>query len=96
MRIYKVEPNKRGYEKEIENTLEDIQKEVGGYIQICYLDNDLLAVVDEEGLLKDLPDNLWLPRYGAIKGNVIFVKDDNKGDFESLTDEQIETLKHWY
>ena len=96
MRIYKVEPNKMGYEKEIANTLEEIQKEIGGYIQICYLQDGLLAVVDEEGLLKELEDNLLLPKYGVIKGNVIFVRDDKKGDFESLTDEDIETLKHWY
>ena len=96
MRIFKVVPNEKGYEKMIMNTLEEMQNEVGGYIQVCYLTDGLLAIVDEEGLLKDLPDNLWLPKYGVIKGNVVFVRDDGNGDFESLTDEDIEMLKHWY
>lgn len=96
MKVYKVEPNKKGYEKEIENTLDVLHQEIGGYIQVCYLADGLLAIVDEEGLIKNLTDNLLLPKYGLIKGNVLFVRDDGKGDFEDLTDEDIAMLKHWY
>lgn len=95
MKVYKLEPGKPGCVKEIANTLEVLQEEIGGYIQICYLNNGLLAIVDEEGYLKDLEDNLIIPDYGMIKGNVIFVRDDGE-DFTSLTDEDIKELKKMY
>ena len=39
-------------------TLTDLQKAVGGYIELVYLPNsDKLLVVDEEGLMKDYPIN---------------------------------------
>ena len=37
MRILKVEPGKQAYEKEIDNTLESLQEEVGGLIQPIYM-----------------------------------------------------------
>jgi hypothetical protein len=92
MKVYKLEPNKAGYVKEIDNTLEVLQKEVGGYIQVCYLDNGLLAIVDEEGKLKDLPYNVIIPNYGIINGNIIFARDGGE-DFTSLTDEDIKAIK---
>ena len=95
MKVYKLEPNKAGYVKEIDNTLEVLQKEIGGYIQVCYIDNGLIAIVDEEGKLKDLPMNAYIPNYGVINGNIVFARDDGE-DFTSLTDEDIEMLKHWF
>ena len=96
MKVFIVKPNERGYIKEIENTCESFQKEVDGYIEICYLDDGILAVVNEEGRIKDLPDCAMIPHYGVIKGNIVFVRDDGCGDFKSLTDEDVEVLKHWY
>jgi hypothetical protein len=91
MKILKVEPHKKGYVKDINNTLEDLQNEVGGFIQVCYMPNDIVAIVDEEGLIKHLEPNMYLPRYGMICGNIIFAK-NNDEDFDSLTDEDIDYL----
>ena len=95
MKVYKLEPNKSGYVKEINNTLEDLQNEVGGYIQTCNLGNGLIAIVDEEGVLKDLPANTIIPYYGVIRGNIVFARDDGE-DFTSLTDKDVEMLEKWY
>lgn len=95
MKVYKLEPNKPGYVKEINNTLEELQKEVGGYIQTCNLGNGLIAIVDEEGILKGLPANAIIPYYGVISGNIIFARDDGE-DFTSLTDKDVETLEKMY
>lgn len=41
------------------DTLKDLQVAVGGYIEIVYLphDNDMILVVNEEGLIHNLPFN---------------------------------------
>lgn len=53
---------KRAYEpvgriREIDNTLESLQKTVGGYIEVVTLCTDLAIICDEEGRLKGLPRN---------------------------------------
>lgn len=92
MKVFKVEPNQKGYVKEINNTLETLQSEIGGYIQVCYLPNGLVAIVDEEGLIKDLPQNMYLPMYGMIYGNILFARCGDE-DFEGLTDDDIKKLQ---
>ena len=51
-------------------TLFELQQHVGGYIEIIYLTNDKLLVVDEEGKLKGKPLNRiatgWLNADGII------------------------------
>ena len=41
MKILVCEPGKHPYVKEIEHTLENLQKEVGGYIQALYTDKKI-------------------------------------------------------
>lgn len=96
IKAFIVNTNEEGYVAEIDNVLESYQKLVDGYIQICYLEDGILAVINEEGLIKDLPVNLWIDRYGWIRGDVVFVRDDGKGDFESLTEQDIENLRNFY
>ena len=95
MKVYKLEPDKPGYLKEIDNTLKELQKEVGGFIEICHLDNGLIAIVDEEGVVKGLPVNAIIPYYGVIRGNIIFAR-DNGEDLTSLNDEDVEYLRKMY
>lgn len=57
MKILKKEPGGVYYLKEIENTLEAMQAEVGGYIETVRFVRDCCIVCDEEGRLKDLPYN---------------------------------------
>ena len=76
----------------IENTLEAKQKLVGGLIEVVGLTEDILLICNEEGKLEHLQPNLLFD-YDYIAGDCFFVGDDCKGDFKSLTDEQIEEVK---
>ena len=99
MKIFKCEPNKKGYVKEIKGDLESLHTEIGGYIQLCYLPDDIVAICDEEGRIKNLEPNIYLPNYGVICGNIIFAKNiiTNKGpDLGSLSNEEIERLESYY
>lgn len=52
--------------KQIPNTLEALQQEVGGYIETLTLTSDLVLIMDEEGCLKfaSVPDGYKLnPKY---------------------------------
>ena len=69
MKILVCEPGKHPYVKDIEHTLENLQKEVGGYIQALYPFEDNAAVVcNEEGLFLDLAWNRTVEKYGNVKG----------------------------
>lgn len=90
MKILICEPGKHPYVKDIEHTLENLQKEVSGYIQALYPFEDNVAVVcNEEGLFLDLAWNRTVEKYGPIKGT-FFVCGLSMEDFIGLTDEQIE------
>ncbi len=53
-----VEPQKEPYMKTIPDTLESLQKEVGGYIQAVYPWDDPVGIIcDEEAKLKGSPPN---------------------------------------
>ena len=58
------------------NLLKELQNLVGGYIEpvrhIQGLPKGKLVLVNEEGLLLDLPPNPWIP---GIVGNVIVMND---------------------
>ena len=61
----KVTPDNRIQVAEVDfNRIEDIQREIGGYVErVCtrklqeYFKSDVMMIVDEEGLLKGLPMN---------------------------------------
>ena len=52
------EPGKLGYEKQIPNTLDALQAEVGGYIEVVNINSRLVAIVNEEGRMMNLPANI--------------------------------------
>lgn len=90
MKILVCEPGRRPYVKDIEHTLENLQKEVGGYIQALYpFEEEVAVVCNEEGLFLDLAWNRVVEKYGPIKGT-FFVCGLGYDDFIGLTDEQIE------
>lgn len=61
MRVLVVEPERRPEVREIDGSLESMQKVVGGYIQALYPFNDPVAlVVNDEGKLMNLPANRGL------------------------------------
>ena len=49
-----------GHVCNISNSLENLQKTVGGYIETVYLTDDVVVICNEEGLLKNLPYNMKL------------------------------------
>lgn len=78
----------------VPNTLEALQELVGGYIEVHYIGNGLLLVMDEEGRLKGLPENVRCVQYGTIVGPV-FITADQDEDFRSLTTEEIQAARAW-
>ena len=76
---------------EIENTLGALQSAVGGYIETLGVFPGIVAVVDEEGLLKVKTPNI-APNGILLVGDVVFVGVVGE-NFRSLTDEEVERLK---
>ena len=59
-------------------TLDDLQEAVGGYIELVYLPDAKIMVVDEEGLLKSYTVNqeASLIAQRAIVGDVVIANQD--------------------
>ena len=49
-----------GHVCQISNSLQNLQKTVGGYIETIYLTDDVVVICNEEGLLQNLPFNMRL------------------------------------
>ena len=89
MRILKVEPGEVPCEKEILNDLQSVQAEVGGGLfQPVYLGNGVVLCCNEEGKLNGMEPNRWLEDE-IICGPFFLVGDNGRGEFVSLTDEQM-------
>lgn len=102
IRVLFVEPDKEPCVKEIPDTLEAFQKEVGGYIQAIYPFKESVALVcNEEGKLFGLPPNRLLRDndcgvvYDIISGNFVIVG-VNGDRFISLTEEQVDKYRSMY
>ena len=87
--VLKIEVGEPPEIKEISNELSSLQYEVGGLIECVYLDDDSIAVVNEEGKLNGMKANR---RLGAdiICGPFFICGDSLDGDFASLSEEQIQ------
>ena len=96
-----VEPMKDAYTKEICG-LKEMQELVGGYIQIVPLSDTepVLAVMNEEGKLLDLPYNRALTDENGIPYDIIcgtfFIASEDGEDIGSLTEDQIRRYKEKY
>lgn len=95
MKILICEPVKHPYVKDIEHTLENLQKEVGGYIEVIYPYADPIAIVcDEEAKLKN--NTLWnrmLPECRDIIKGTFFICGLGDADFTDLSPELTEKYK---
>lgn len=90
-----VEPYKLPYEVNIENTLEEKQKLVGGYIECTYLmdDDEVVLICNEEGKMLGMDLNRDIG-HDIIAGPFLILGDNqDSGDFESLTEKQIDKYK---
>lgn len=108
IKVVIVEPMKAPRVEEIENTLEEKQAIVGGWIECLSVDTinkdckPYTIICNEEGKLNRLPLNRGLYHeyplvfdepWEIISGTFIVVADDwESGEFISLTDEQIEEV----
>lgn len=89
MRILKVEPGPVPYEKNIPNTLESIQAEVGGGLfQPLYVGEGIVLCCNEEGKLNGMEPNRRLGN-DIVCGLFFLVGDSESGNFISLTDDQL-------
>lgn len=95
MRVVMVEPEKEAYVKEIDSSLDSMQKIVGGYIQIIFPFSEPIALVcNDEGKLLGLPLNRGLrdnngKLYDIISGIFFLCNAPADGDeLTSLTPEQ--------
>ena len=91
--------------KEIENTLEELQKIVGGYIEIPFLskvfvDNIIDIIINEEGKYVDglkpeiaIVNSKTKQILDVVYGNCIFASHDNEGNTIALNDKQTEVVE---
>lgn len=96
MRMLKVKPNQKPICVDIDNELEALQREVGGYIEIvCPFEDNIAIICNEEGKLYGLPMNRWLYKNGIcldfLCGDILVAEEDEEeGDFVSMSDEHVE------
>lgn len=57
MRVIVKEPGKSAVDELVPNTLEALQKLVGGYIETVTIADDAVVICNEEGRLRGLPEN---------------------------------------
>ena len=76
---------------EIDNTLAAFQKAVGGYIETVTVTEGLVFIVNEEGLLLELPFNRHL---GGIVGDALLVGVEGD-EFRSLTDRELNVARRF-
>jgi hypothetical protein len=79
---------------DIENTLDAMQKIVGGYIEAVRVRSDCMMICNEEGKLMGLPYNFDLGN-DKIVGDVIFTKPDG-AEFTDLDDRNVEMILHFF
>jgi hypothetical protein len=91
-------------EKEIENTLEELQQIVGGYIEIPFLsnrfkENIIDVIINEEGKFIDdckpeiaIVDENTKQILDIVHGNCIFASHDEEGNTTALNEKQMEVI----
>ena len=95
IKVLVVEPQKAPYMKEIESSLESLQREVGGFIQATYPYPEAVALIcNEEGKLEGLPHNRVLRDedgdiYDYVAGTFL-ITGLGEEDFTSLGEQDIE------
>ena len=78
----------------VKNDLKSMQELIGGYLETLTLPNGLVLVMDEEGRLKGLRENVRCVQFGTIVGR-IFITAAEGESFRSLTVEEIQSARAW-
>jgi hypothetical protein len=95
MKALRVLPNQEPVEIDISGSLESLQKEVGGYIDVVRLDAEVDAFVNDEGLLVGLPYNRKVGQHHLV-GPIVILSHDGEGESKGLTDAQVAEWKQYF
>lgn len=101
IKVIVVEPNKKAAVKEIDQSLENLQEIVDGYIECVYpFEDNVCLICNEEGKLGGYnPNRALKDEYGNIY-DIVFgtfiIAGLGEEDFASLTEEQVETYMEMY
>lgn len=92
IKVVTLEPSRVARIETVDNELHTFQTLVGGYIEVIRLQGNLpiLIILNEEGKLMGLPENLVLPM-DSLVGTVVFCADEGE-EFRGLTDEEINVV----
>jgi Domain of unknown function (DUF3846) len=77
--------------KMIENTLANLQKFVGGYIEVSYAVEGITMIINEEGKIQNLNPNFIIRSFDVIVGDVLFIGSADE-EFASISDDEILTV----
>lgn len=86
VRVLKLVPGRKPEAVEIENSLDVLQRSVGGYIAVLKLGERLDLIVNEQGAMLEALGTL---NGHAIVGVALAVRKDDQGELISLTDEDV-------
>ena len=89
-RMVVIEPHEPAYEALIDDSLESLQRAVGGYIEITYpFDDNAMIIGNEEAKLIGMEGNRRV-NGSVYAGPLLIAADDGEGGTTDLTDEQVE------
>lgn len=93
MRVVIKKPNQGAIIADIDNTLESLQKQVGGYIEVHYLDALGVSIAcNEDAIALDLKSSMFSRQYGVVRGSVVFFKFNTQGNFSELSAMEARTI----
>ena len=103
MRVLKIYPDHPPVLRDIDNTLEALQNEVGGYIEPVRLPGDLVILCNENGVILKFPLNRTLVFKTSagnfynvpILGNFIICGTDGE-EFRGLTDREVKSMSELF
>lgn len=88
MKVLKIEPGKAPITINIENSLESLQGQVGGYIETVTIATDTVIICDEEGKLKGKPYNFRLCGMDFV--GIVLIAGCDEDEFCDLSQENNE------
>ena len=91
MRVMSKEPGKGWKIAEIENTLEALQRGVGGKLEAVTLASDACVLCNEEGRLLGMPYNTTI--CGVSFAGPLLIVGIAGEDFAGLTEQQVDRLR---
>lgn len=88
MKAIIVKPNKQPVITDIEDDLFVYQQIVDGYIEAVTIGNELVALVNEDGVRLGMSPNFAIG-YTTLVGPAVIVRDTGKGHYQALTERNI-------